>query len=38
MEKNIYKKVSVRLQKDYKTNVIHFSDCDFCNEIVLINK
>ena len=38
MEKNSYKKVSARLQNGYKMNVIHLRDCDFCNEIVLINQ
>ena len=38
MEKNSYKKVSGRLQEYYKINVIHLRDCDFCNEIVLINQ
>ena len=38
MEKKNYKTVSGRLQECYKMNVIHLRDCDFCNEIVLINQ
>ena len=38
MEKNSYKKVSVRLQECYKMNDIHLRVSDFCNEIVLIKQ
>ncbi len=38
MKKKSYKKVSEKLQKGYKMNVIHLRVCDFCNEIVLIKQ